>query len=1232
MTEQLRQTVLNLLEKLPTRKLDALKQLLWSELNYDRANTILSTRDWQQNLQQSLIGEPLLFATAGDGDGFHVIYSQLKTDHLQLGVERQIISNLIQSHPFTLFIFSDSSQVNWHFVNVKYDRDDGKRARRVFRRITVSPYERLRTAAERIGLLDTATLSRDLFGISPLIVQQRHDEAFNVEAVTERFFDSYQQVFNKVKNELNKQTNDQQWAHEYSLQFLNRLMFLYYVQRKLWLGRDPDFLAHFWNAYLDSDHTLDTFVSNWLNILFFEAFNNQFQAGRADHQHFSKEILDALAMAPYLNGGLFTRNRIDGMHSVLIDDSLFKTIFQFFESYNFTISEDTPLDQEVAVDPEMIGKVYESLVNVSEEADERGEAGIFYTPRVEIDLMCRLSLVNYLANQIENVKKSVLYEFVFAFENSDKELADQEISNLDLWPTLEKLLRSLTVVDPACGSGSFLVGMLYVLDDLRCRSNKYLGREETAYERKKDIIRNSLYGVDVMRWAVHVAELRLWLQLVIDTQLETAELKFHPLLPNLSFKIRPGDSLVQEVGGLNLAIRHGGEMPSTLKGKITSLKGEKLKFYNNEIGRKYNNETDLRHAESLLFNEILDNRILYLENRVNELKQGLLPPKNLFGEVTSPQMNLNQAVFQQELSSLQIDLENARKARAALGTARDIPFVWDIAFVEVFQDDKNGFDIVIGNPPYVRQEKIRDPLLPLDIASTPEAKKAYKAKLARSIYMRWPLTFGYNWSKGDAKWKLDAKSDLYIYFYFYGLSLLNPGGTFCFITSNSWLDVGYGKDLQQFLLSRGQVILVIDNQSRRSFASADVNTVIALLGQSVDSRQDNKESLSHTARFVMLTASFEQTLSPVVWEEAEEATVRSKSAEYRVFPISQSELLSTGIDPESQKYMGGKWGGKYLRAPDIFFTILAKGQKYEELLGNYFEGERYLNTGGADGFFIINDVIKVSDEISLVKNPHVTSSNNFPFEGHIENKFLVPLIKDYTRDHRKIEVEGYDAYCLVIKGAPSPNVIEYIKWGEAQGYNLRSVTRNQHPWYKPTNQMLQGAKILVPRSFNDTFVIHYNPQELLSLRFYRLHLKKGEEKAILGYLNSTLISFFLETLGNKSLGQGVLDFFMADFLALRIPVILNEEISEAFDRFKNRQIGNIWEELGYEINQNGSISINLPEDRRNLDELIFDAIGLSQEERKSVYEEMIRMVDDRLKKASSLSTKRTAQQLTELEW
>lgn len=243
-------------------------------------------------------------------------------------------------------------------------------------------------------------------------------------------------------------------------------------------------------------------------------------------------------MAPYLNGGLFEQNDLDRKYEATIGDSQFEQIFRFLEKYNFTISEDTPLDQEVAVDPEMIGKVYESLVNVSEEADERGDAGIFYTPRVEIDLMCRLALVSWLTNQLGDRHKSLLYRLVFAFEPEDKRRADADVAALDLWPRLNELLRAVTVVDPACGSGSFLVGMLYILDDLLARADTQLGVEETAYERKKRIVGSSLYGVDVMAWAVHVAELRLWLQLVVETPFTNpAELKFRPLLPNLSFNL-----------------------------------------------------------------------------------------------------------------------------------------------------------------------------------------------------------------------------------------------------------------------------------------------------------------------------------------------------------------------------------------------------------------------------------------------------------------------------------------------------------------------------------------------------------------------------------------------------------------------------------------------------------------------------------------------------------------------
>ena len=166
----------------------------------------------------------------------------------------------------------------------------------------------------------------------------------------------------------------------------------------------------------------------------------------------------------------------------------FKDIFNFLESYNFTIAEDSPLDQEVAVDPEMIGKVYESLVNVSAETDERGDAGIFYTPRTEIDLMCRLALVDNLTNHLGMEHKSALYEAVFAFEPEEKADADQKLRGRNLWNQLDERLKGLAVVDPACGSGSFLVGMLHILDDLRDRANRQLGHDQLSFDRKKAII------------------------------------------------------------------------------------------------------------------------------------------------------------------------------------------------------------------------------------------------------------------------------------------------------------------------------------------------------------------------------------------------------------------------------------------------------------------------------------------------------------------------------------------------------------------------------------------------------------------------------------------------------------------------------------------------------------------------------------------------------------------------
>lgn len=1189
MTEESVSRVYELLRRLPSEGLQAAKQLFWTELNYDRASTPLSDREWPEHVRKVLAEPPTLFASAESEMGtFSIVYCRLAADQvgraqpLSLAAERQVIGQLLPNHPYTLFLFSDPLERHWHLVNVRADKDAARR--RILRRIAVGPYERLRTAAERITMLDVGSLSAGLFGTSPLAIQQLHDRAFDVEAVTEQFFREYCTVFAALQRDLEVTTKDQHWAHDYTLQLLNRLMFLYFIQRKLWLGNDPDFLSNFWRQYRHGKRPEDTFVTEWLNPLFFEAFSNRFQGGRADRQHLPPEVREALAMAPYLNGGLFEPSDLDRKYEVTISDTRFELVFRFLEKYNFTISEDTPLDQEVAVDPEMIGKVYESLVNVSEEADERGDAGIFYTPRVEIDLMCRLALVSWLINQLGDQHRSLMYQLVFAFEPEDKRQADAAVAALDLWPRLNELLRSVTVVDPACGSGSFLVGMLYVLDDLLARAAAQLGIEETAYERKKRIVGSSLYGVDVMGWAVHVAELRLWLQLVVDTPFSNpAELKFRPLLPNLSFKVRVGDSLVQEIGGINLALRKGSKtIPAHLKGQITQLKGEKLKFYGGDPTRKYQTVQQLQAAELGLYRDIVSARLQSVEARLKEVEGGLAPQVNLFGELTSPQLPLSRLDLERDQDRLKTEQSQLVQARQALRTAKDVPFVWDIAFVEVFEGDRGGFDIVIGNPPYVRQELIRDPRSPAEQV-TAEDKRLYKAKLARAVYAAWPLTFGYDWTTGKARRPIDAKSDLYIYFYLYGLSLLNDRGMFCFITSNSWLDVGYGRDLQWFLLTRGKVGLVIDNQARRSFASADVNTVIVLLGSAEDAGSLRVSSQQHSARFVMLKVPFEDVLSPVIWEEIYEANSRHSTPEYRGLPLKQSDLLENGTSPKEEQYTGDKWGGKYLRAPDAYWSLMETHRDKLIRLGDIADIRRGFTTGANEFFFVSGEQAK---------------------ERGIEPDFLVPAIKS-PRECDRIWLSWQGAtnqYLFICHKSRSElrntGALQYIEYGEMQEYDNRPTLRTRQRWWDLG--VRSGARVNCSYLVDEVMRFFGSSQPFyVSDNFQEIHSHVDEARLTL-LCNSTLAQLSINVLGRANFGDGLLKiqtYEVADLL-IPHPKLLKASVDE-------------------EIQNAGLVNYG-DADRAALDNIVCDAMGLTMEERRGIYEASVDLVHSRLSKARSI--------------
>jgi hypothetical protein len=259
----------------------------------------------------------------------------------------------------------------------------------------------------RLNFDRTQPYHTDLFTISNIAltgneeswrdIWQKWKDAFSVEKVTNRFFEDYKNAFFELRKTFEKQKIPVKQSHELSQQILNRLMFLYFIAKKRWLNDNPKFIKWYWERYREEKRhgrvQDNTFYEMWLQVLFLQAFNNQYS-----HPHYlPKDVHKILADAPYLNGGLFRRNELDDL-KFHINDSLFETVFSFFEKYNFTIREELPLDVEVAVDPQMIGYVYESLSNVAEEIYERQDLGIFYTPTIEVDFICRRTVVEYLAN------------------------------------------------------------------------------------------------------------------------------------------------------------------------------------------------------------------------------------------------------------------------------------------------------------------------------------------------------------------------------------------------------------------------------------------------------------------------------------------------------------------------------------------------------------------------------------------------------------------------------------------------------------------------------------------------------------------------------------------------------------------------------------------------------------------------------------------------------------------
>jgi len=1194
---------------------------------------------------------------------FRIYHFHLKTDKFRRTDFRQILEPIYRNLPQAnyLFVFTNNSDIGeLAFVSPLRIQDprDSFKVRLHLRTLITNRNFPYRTDLEVLEAIRV-----DGEGVSADDIWKKHVEAFSVQRVTDKFFKDYRKVFRILMKYLSKFSDDESWTHDYALQLLNRIMFLYFIQKKGWLlgpdgTTDNKFLLHFWQAYRDSG-ARNKFFTEWLNVLFFEVFNNRWQRRSEYLKRFPEWILDAFTRAPYLNGGLYSENDLDRKMYGTIPDEFFELIFEkwldgtepgFFERYNFTVVETTRFDEEVAVDPEMIGKVYESLVNItfeeSQNEDRRGEAGIFYTPRTEIDLMCRLSIVDYLSNHLGGEYKPDLYQWVFAYDESEKEEADKNITKKELWGKLNKLLRDVVVLDPACGSGSFLVGMLLVLDDLQARCNKVLDINETPYERRKRIIGQSLYGVDVMDWAVHVAELRLWLQLVIETELDWTQLKLKPLLPNLSFKIRQGDSLLQEVGGVSFNI-HSRQisLSASIRKKIKDLQKKKLDFYKGEPSPKITIE--IEREERKIFEEILIDRFNQINNKFKELQREInQKTSDLYGG--NEKLVLDEKKIEKYRLDMDLLINEAKFIAQALKEIQQEKrkiFVWDIAFVEIFEGEKKGFDIVIGNPPYVRQEKIKDP------QGVIKDKSEYKKNLMKNIYLTYPNFFGYSLGKaleGKKPLKtLDGRSDYYIYFYFVGLSLLNSKGTFCFITSNSWLDVEFGRQLQEFLLKHGHIKLIIDNQKKRSFVQADINTIIALLSTVNDKIA---WGLEKTARFVNFKVPFEEILSPVIWWEIEETKDKRVMPEFRCIAKKQSELLEEGSERDNRKginiYTGNKLGGKYLKAPDIYFTILEKGKDKLVRLGDIAEVKRGFTTGANEFFYLqlIRNpedfpICRVCGKIHKPEEGLVPVKNKAGWEGYIEKDFLRPVVKS-PQEIRTYQIQIEDLKFKVflcnlskkkLKEQGKIHALHYIEWGESKGFHKRSTVEGRKLWWRLP--VIMSKLIWIKGIWNRHF-IPLSPVEIcIDQQLYAVLLKdKNSTKVVSGILNSSYVPIFQELLGRANFGEGILWIAVYEPLQLYIldPSCLTfqqtQQLLHAFKQMATREIKSIFEELGLpkpnkdlsNINPDNLSLDNVMPDRRALDKVIFEALGLTEEEQLEVYKAVVELVKQRLAKARSI--------------
>ncbi len=517
------------------------------------------------------------------------------------------------------------------------------------------------------------------------------------------------------------------------------------------------------------------------------------------------------------------------------------------------------------------------------------------------------------------------------------------------------------------------------------------------------------------------------------------------------------------------------------------------------------------------------------------------------------------------------------------------------------------FDIVVGNPPYTRQEEISK-IFPKNIE--------YKSKLIGKALLD---------LRGKKIADISKRAGIHAYFFVHGTKFLRDGGHFGFIVSNSWLDVDYGKGLQEFFLKNYKIIAIIESKVERWFEEADINTCIIILQKC----KDKKKRDENLVRFVYLKKPLRDFIPPAqdMWEKQVERlhaidklkkTILAhndfyENDELRIYPKTQKELWDEGFDPEVKKYVGAKWG-KYLRAPEIFFKILDKGKGKLVPLKDVAKVRRGFTTGANKFFYLTEEEIK---------------------RRKIEKEYLQPIIFSLK------EIKGYRLNKKVLtkkviicdkakERLKGTNLLKYIKWGEKQGYDKRPTCASRGPenWYV-LGKDWNYAPLIFPAKVGERMPVFLNDNVFEDKKLYGITPRKPSDTLILAaLLNSTMSQFFIEFTCRQLTGsQAIADI---DVIVVEsLPILHVNKISKSIkakliDKFNNlakTDAESIFKEISFSPEE--VFLDKVKPDRRELDKIIMgEILGLTDKEQLEVYRAVVDLVKSRIEKAKSFGKRK----------